>query len=144
MPKRPLFLLAQFRRELFAEILHFEHLADFDLGFSAGHRIWAALDPLDGLFFGFHLPQPVAGDQFLGFGEGAVDHRALVAREAHAGALAAGVQAFARDEDAGLGQFFVVIAHGGQQFVAGHDAGFGVLTGFDDDHESHGFDLRWF
>jgi len=87
------FLLAQFRRQLCAEVLQFEHLANLDLGLSARHRVGATLDPLDGFFSGLHLPQPITGDQLLGFGERAVDHRAFVTGETHAGAFAAGVQA---------------------------------------------------
>ncbi|MNP17339.1 hypothetical protein D3C76_1097680 [compost metagenome] len=84
------------------------------------------------------MPQPETGDQLLGFGERAVDHCAFVTGETHAGAFAARLQAFAGEEDAGLGQFLVVVAHGGQQFGAGHDAGFGVFARLDDDHETHG------
>ncbi|MNG12203.1 hypothetical protein D3C84_958000 [compost metagenome] len=56
----------------------------------------------------------------------------------HAGAFAAGLQAVAVDEDAGLGQFLVEIAHRGHQFFAGQDAGFGLRAGFHKNHESHG------
>ena len=38
---------------------------------------------------------------------------------------------------AGFDEFFVVLAHGGQEFWAGKDAGFGIFGGFDDDHETH-------
>src|SRR3546814_12495892 len=40
-----------------------------------GHRIGAALGPGDGLVHVLDLPDPVAGDQLPGLGEGAVDHR---------------------------------------------------------------------
>ena len=39
-----------------------EHLADLDLGLAV-ERVGAALDPLDRLFPGLHLDQPVARDQ---------------------------------------------------------------------------------
>ncbi len=58
--------------------------------------------------------------------KGPVDHPCVCRLKTYASALAARVQTFAGEEDAGLDQFFVVIAHGGQQFRAGHDAGFGV------------------
>ena len=67
-------------RELGAEVLGLEHLADLDLRVLQ-HRVGAALDPLDRLVLRAHLPQPEAGDQLLGLGERAVDHGALVARE---------------------------------------------------------------
>ena len=54
------------------EVFHLEDLADFDLGV-AGAAVGAALDPLDGLFEGLDLQDREAGDELLGFGEGAVD-----------------------------------------------------------------------
>jgi hypothetical protein len=45
----PLFLLAELRCELGAEILGFEHLADLDLSLFARHGIGTALDPIDRL-----------------------------------------------------------------------------------------------
>src|SRR5262249_40416733 len=72
-------------------------------------------------------------------GEGAVDDGSLaVAGEADAGALRAGLQAVAGEHHAGLHQLLVELAHFGQQLLAGQDAGFGILGGFDDDHETHG------
>src|SRR5262245_3071105 len=59
---QPFFLLTEFRRELGAEVLRSEDLPNFDLGLSL-HRVGAALDPLNRLFLGLHLPQPKAGDQ---------------------------------------------------------------------------------
>src|SRR5438105_12788518 len=55
-----LFLLAQLGRELGAEVLGLEHLADLDLGLGARHRVGAALDPLDRLLLRLHLPEPEA------------------------------------------------------------------------------------
>src|SRR5204862_7474891 len=86
---KPLFLLAQLRGELGAEILGLEHLADLDLRVAV-HRIRAALDPFDGLFLRTHLPDPEARDQLLGLGERTVDDGALLAGEVHARALRAG------------------------------------------------------
>src|SRR5258708_7319277 len=75
-----LFLFPQLGRELGAEVLRLEHLADLDLGILP-HRIWAALDQFDRLFLRLHLPDPVAGDQLLGLGEGAVHYSAFRSRE---------------------------------------------------------------
>src|SRR5688572_15644426 len=55
-----------------AEVLQLEHLADLDLALPQ-HRVRATLDPLDRLLEGVHLPEPEAGDQLLGLGEGTVD-----------------------------------------------------------------------
>src|SRR5688572_12767706 len=131
------FLLAQLRRELRAEVLALEDLADLDLGLGAGHRVGATLDPLDGLFLRLHLPQPVAGDQLFGLGEWAVDDGAPVAREPHARALAAWLQPFTAEEDAGVDQVLVVLAHRRQQLLARQLAGFRVLARLHNDHESH-------
>jgi hypothetical protein len=66
-------------------------LADFDLALSL-MRIGAALHPFDRLCLRLHLEDPVAGDQLLGFSEGAVNHRALGAGEPDACALRARLQ----------------------------------------------------
>src|SRR5258708_2490274 len=65
-------------------------------------------------------------------------HPAQAAGEAHARALAARLQAFTGEHDAGLDQLLVVLAHRRQQLLAGHLAGFRVLARLHDDHESHG------
>src|SRR5439155_24907906 len=72
---QPVFLLAQFGRELGAEVRRLEHLADLDLGVLER----GALEPLDRLLLRLALPQPEAGDQFLRLGERAVDDRPLPA-----------------------------------------------------------------
>src|SRR5256885_14420775 len=86
-----LLLLPQLWRELGAEVLRLEHLADLDLGILP-HRIGAALDPFDRLFLRLHLPDPEAGDQLLGLGEGPVEAGALRTREPDARALRARVE----------------------------------------------------
>src|SRR4029079_11369721 len=53
----PLLLLAQLGRELVAELLHLIDLADLDLR-GAGHRVRAALDPLERLLERLALPDP--------------------------------------------------------------------------------------
>src|SRR5665213_1630757 len=54
------------------EVFHLKDLPDFDFGVDVV-GVGAALDPLDGLFKRLDLPDPEAGDEFLGLGEGAVD-----------------------------------------------------------------------
>src|SRR5690606_16339242 len=76
-----LFLGLQLGRELGAEVLGLEHRADLDLRFG-GHGVGAALDPLDGFVHRLDLPQPEAGHQLLGFGEGPVDDGAVLASKA--------------------------------------------------------------
>src|SRR5262245_54825160 len=63
-------LLAQFGRELGAEVGGLEDGADFDLG-PAVER--GTLQPRDRLVHRLDLPQPEAGDQLLGLGERPVD-----------------------------------------------------------------------
>src|SRR5437879_155864 len=136
-----LLLLPQLGRELGAEVLRLEHLADLDLRILP-HRIGAALDPFDRLFLRLHLPDPEAGDQLLGLGEGPVDDGALGSREPDARALRARVQPFAREHHAGLHQLLVELPHRGEELLVGHHPGFRILAGFDYDHESHRV-LRW-
>jgi hypothetical protein len=61
-----------------AEIVGLEHLANLDLGITVREWIGTALDPLDCFLQRLHLEEPEAGDQLLGFGEGAVDNGPLV------------------------------------------------------------------
>ena len=65
------------------EIFHLHDLANFQLTLLAGW-IGAALGPLDGFLKRVTPPDPVAGDQFLCFGEGAVNHDAFVFGELRA------------------------------------------------------------
>ena len=87
------FLLNLFFGEVGCKVFWLEDLADLDLAFAWG-AIGAALDPLDGVFEGLDLQDRVAGDEFLGFGEGTVGDDAVVAGEADASALGRGVKAF--------------------------------------------------
>src|SRR5215813_12009763 len=93
--------LAHFRRGGIAEVLDLEQWPDLDLAFLLV-RIGAALDPVDRLLKRRHFPQPEAGNELLGLGEGAVGDSAILAREAHARALARRLQALACKHDAGL------------------------------------------
>src|SRR4029077_6586473 len=60
------------------------HLADLDLSAPIER---CALEPFHRFFHGLHLPQPEAADEFLGFGEWAVDYGALLTRKRDALAL---------------------------------------------------------
>ena len=71
---------AQLGRQLVAEVVGLEDLADLDLGSPSVGR--DALDPLDRLVASTSPRDPEAGDQLLGLGERAVDDGALVAGEA--------------------------------------------------------------
>src|SRR5438094_650183 len=75
-----LLLFPQFRSELRAEVGRLEYLAKLNLGASVEGR---ALKPFDRLVLRFHLPQPVAGDQFFGLGKRPVSYRPLSSRKFH-------------------------------------------------------------
>src|SRR5262245_38496641 len=84
LPAQRLLALPQLGRELGAEVVGLEHLADLDLRLGARERIRSTLHPLDRLLFRLDLDQPEAGDQFLRLRERSVDHGALGSREPHA------------------------------------------------------------
>src|SRR4051812_11719866 len=121
-----LLLLPQLGSEFGSEVLGLEHRAKLDLGLPF-HGIGAALDPFDRLFHGLHLPEPEAGDQLLGLGEGPVDHRPLVGGEPHTLALRARVEPLTREHHAGFHQLFVEFPHLGEELLAGHDTVLGIL-----------------
>src|SRR5215813_9058033 len=109
-----LFLRAELRRELLPEVLVLENLPDLELRVLAGHRIGAALGPLERLLHRLDLPDPEAGDELLRFGERPVDDGLLPAREAHALPLSARMEAFAGEHDSRLHQLLVELAHFGE------------------------------
>src|SRR4051812_47614569 len=111
---QPLFLCAELGREFGAEVFRLEDGANLDLRLLARHRIGAALQPLERLVHRLDLPDPEARDELLRFGERSIDDALLAACEAHALALAAGVETFARLHDARLHELFVVLAHRGK------------------------------
>src|SRR5258708_35305874 len=123
-----------------AEIGQLEKLAHFDFAVVAGMRRRRALGPLESFFAGLHLNDPVACDELLSCGEGAINHGAsVVYGEFDARALGAGLETGEIEQHAGLHQLFVVLAHSGKQLFTGHDTGFGLLTGFYHHHEFHGY-----
>jgi hypothetical protein len=71
-----------------------------------------------------HLKDPVAGDDLLGFAEGAVDHGALAGGELDPDALGAPMERGEVQEHTGVRQPLVVLAPLGQEFLAGQVAGF--------------------
>src|SRR5688572_21860558 len=85
-----LLLLAQLRGEVLAEILGLEHLPDLDL---LPVREGGALEPRDRLVERLDLPQPEAGDQFLGMREGPSGDCAILSGETHAHAFRARLKA---------------------------------------------------
>src|SRR5215469_12134522 len=85
------FLLNFFVVEGGCEVLGLQDLADLYVGF-AFVGVGASLDPLDRLFERLNLPEPEAGDEFLAFGEGAVNDGAVLAGEVDAGAFGRGVK----------------------------------------------------
>src|ERR1700674_3237623 len=115
-----LLLLSQFGRELGTEIFRLEYLANLDLRL-AFKRIRAALDPLHRLFHRPYLPQPEAGDQFLGLGEWPVDHTALWSREPYSLAFRTGLEPFASKHHARFCQFLVELTHCGEKLSFWHD-----------------------
>src|SRR6266436_8405170 len=114
-----LFLFPEFRSELGAEVVGFEHLANFDLRPTVEGT---ALEPLDRLFHRPYLPQPEAGDQLLGLGERPVSHGLLPSRELDALAFRAGVKPLACEHHAGFHQLFVVLPHCRQDLLGRHNA----------------------
>src|SRR5438552_234589 len=89
---QPFVGLAQLRRQLLAEVVGLEDLAQLDLDPAVERR---SLEPLDRLVARRALPHPVARDDLLGLGERAVDDGALAAVEADLCALGGRVQALA-------------------------------------------------
>src|SRR5712691_4449839 len=105
-----LFLRAKLGRELFAEVVRFEHGTNLELALFARHRIGTAASPFDRFLDRPDLPEPEARDELLGFGERSVDDGALASRELDALALRARMETFAREHDARLDQLLVVLA----------------------------------
>src|SRR5215469_7303101 len=96
------FLLNFFIVESRCEVFGLEDLADLYVGL-AFVEDGAALDPLDRLFERLDLPEPEAGDQFLAFDEGAVNHGgAVLAGEVDAGSFGRGVKTVVAYQDSGF------------------------------------------
>lgn len=113
-----LFTFPDFRRQDVTEVFSIEDLADFDFAlFVKG--IGSALDPLDSFFLRFDIKNPIAGDEFFGFGKGTVDDSAVFAGEADARAFGTGMEAFARQHDASLSELFVESGHIGDELRIG-------------------------
>src|SRR5215467_7232734 len=138
------FLLNFFVVEGRCEVFWLQDLADLYVGF-AFVGVGASLDPLDGLFERLNLPEPEAGDEFLAFGEGAVNDGAVLAGEVDAGAFGRGVKTVVAYQNSGFQELVVEFVHFGHELGIGGCA-FGVFRGFDDDHKSHfvcPFGLSW-
>jgi hypothetical protein len=90
-----LFLFAEFGGEDGGEVFGLGELADFDFGaFVEG----SAFQPFDGVLHGVDTPEPEAGDELFGFGEGAVGDGALRAGEFDAGSLCAGTESLGGEQ----------------------------------------------
>src|SRR5262249_60699336 len=74
------------------------------------------LHPLPPLFARPPLPHPVAGNQFLGLGERAIDYGSLLSGELYALGFRGRLQAVARQHDTGLNELLVVLPHLGKDF----------------------------
>src|SRR6516225_1017269 len=83
------------------EVFGLEDLADLYVAFAIV-AVGASLDPLDRLFERLNLPEPEAGDEFLAFGEGAVNDGAVLAGEVDAGAFGGGVKTVVAYQDSGF------------------------------------------
>src|SRR3989449_1059288 len=120
------------------EVVQLEQLAYLDLAFLAVQRgIGKAPGPFHGFFLRFHLDDGVARDQLLCFGEGTVDHGALLSRVLDAPSLRRRLESRGVEQHAGLLQLFVVLRHLAEDLLVRHHARFRVLRGLHDDHESH-------
>src|SRR6266481_826123 len=128
-----LFLLTQFRRQRLAEILCIEDLPDFDFSTTVE---WRTLHPVDRLVQRLDLDEPEAGDEIIGHSKRAMAHAGL-SGIFDPGALRRRMQALARQHDARLHHLLVELAHGREHFGARHHAGFAVLVGLHNNHESH-------
>src|SRR5262245_38065117 len=84
------FLLVQVGIACATEVSHFEQLANLDITIFIV-RIRNFLSQRFCFFEVFAFPNPVAGDQLLGFGEGSVNHCAFVTLDINAGSLRAGL-----------------------------------------------------
>ena len=100
-------------------------------------RIRKAPRPFERFLPRLHLNHRVAGDQLLRLGEGPVDDGALASGIFDAPALRARLQAAGIKQHAGLDQLLVIVGHRGEEFLRRPGASFGVLGGFDQNHELH-------
>jgi len=108
-------------RELFAEILGLEDLADLDLGLVTRMRARAFPCPRDGLVERGAFPDPEARDQVLGLREWAIHDRALVVlRKFDARAFRARMKPVGSLDDAGVDELLVETAHFFEEFRVRH------------------------
>src|SRR5688572_10084231 len=74
--------LVLLRGDLGTEVLRFPERTDLEVR-RTGHRVGAALRPLQSLVHRPHLPDPEPGHQLLALGERAVSHRPFCAVDVH-------------------------------------------------------------
>src|SRR5260221_1733196 len=100
-----------------------------------------AAGPIDSFRLRGYLDQAITGDQLGRIAKRSIADLGLAARELDPDGLGARLQSFATAQDAGLAHLFHIGTHGGQQFLARHDARFGLFVGFANQHETHDFVL---
>jgi hypothetical protein len=110
-----LLLLSQLGSEIGSEVLRFEHLTELHLSLPERRP----LQPFDGVFLRFHLPEPEPRYQLFRLGEGPVYDGSLVARESHPRALGARLETLAGQHYTSLGQLLIELSHLGEQLPAG-------------------------
>src|SRR4051794_17966228 len=88
------------------DILGLEQLPDLELDVPV--LAGPSLDPIDGLFPGFHLDHREPRDELFRFGERTVRHGRLAAGDLHTRALRARLQPRAVEHDTGLRALLVI------------------------------------
>src|SRR5882724_13008726 len=99
-----------------SEIVQLEELAEFDFTFAILAFVGSGspLGPLERLFAGLDLDDPLTGDEFLCFGESAVNNGAFSARKFDARAFRAWLEAGEIEQYTGFHQLLVVLGHPGK------------------------------
>ena len=121
------------------QIGHLVQRPDFDLAGSR-HGIGAAFYPGHRLVHVLDVPEPEAGNQLLGFGEGPVNDQPVGAVKRDALAVRRGFEAVGRAQDAGLFQFGIEFAHCLEHRVRlgrANKALFAVLGSLHEHHYTH-------
>ena len=113
-----------------------DHGANLDLA-GAGHRVGAALHPLQRLGHVADLPQPEASDQLARRRERSVDNGPPRAVERHALAVGGWLEALAGHENPGIDELLVEPAHRLEKLGGRHDARLAVRCRLDQHHHAH-------
>src|SRR6516165_2509482 len=85
------------------KIAELENLAELNVAVPGGFgRTRDPQGPIDGFLLGLDLDKPVAGDEFLGFGEGPVDNSTFAIGKLDTSPLRAGMEPCEVEENAGF------------------------------------------